>query len=131
MEPAYATGDLVLVESLSYRLRRPGRFEVVVIHDPAEPGRLAIKRIVGLPGETVAVEDGTLLVDGRPVAAPVRLPAYAGTVRTGDGYYVLGDNPAGSADSRTYGPVPPEFIVGRVLFALARNRKAAKCRLKK
>ena len=120
MEDEFATGDILLVESLTFRVRLPRRFEVVVLRDPSDPGRMELKRVVGLPGETVGAETGRLLIGGVAVQPPpgVSVPGWFGPQVTSRGYFVLGDNYSFSRDSRAFGPVPPELIVGRVLVRL-------------
>ena len=85
MEPAYRAGDRVLVNRLAYLWRRPAVGDVVVLRDPERPGHQLLKRIAGAP-------------DGAPGPA---------------GYLVLGDNPARSRDSRTFGLVQRPEIIGR------------------
>jgi signal peptidase I len=91
---AYAPGDRLLVEAVSYRLRRPRIGEVVVVRQPAD-GRLDLKRIVAGTGATVMIN------------AEERVLGH-------DEWYVLGDNLSESQDSRTLGPVKTRDIVGRV-----------------
>ena len=115
-------GDVVVTEKLSYRFRRPRRWEVVHYRDDAA-GLQVMKRVVGLPGESVALRDGTLFVDGQAVRRPKSLEpltyyAYGNlmngaTVACGDGYYVMGDDSRDSQDSRFEGPLPADRIVGR------------------
>jgi signal peptidase I len=119
MSPAVGAGDTVLVDRVTPRLAGWHRGDVVALEDPA--GEPVLKRIVGLPGETVALEDAVLVVDGRPVAEPwadnthldgvytpaVRVPA--------DAYFLLGDNRGDSVDSREWGPVPGDALTGRMV----------------
>jgi len=92
---AYAPGDRLLVEGLSYRLRRPRVGEVVVVLQPGPNGRLDLKRIAAGPGAEVTVKGQ---------------PDFLGH----DEWYVLGDNLGESTDSRELGPVKTQAIVGRV-----------------
>jgi signal peptidase I len=92
---AYAPGDRLLVEGLSYRLRKPRIGEAVVVRQPGTNGRLDLKRIAAGPGAEV-------IVNGQP--------DFLGT----DEWYVLGDNLGESTDSRELGPVRTKDIVGRV-----------------
>lgn len=114
MLPALAPGDRVLVLPVpAARLRRG---DVVVVRDPRDPQREAIKRVVGLPGEAVALDRDGLVVDGVRLAEPYALGRGADasfTVPAGH-VVVLGDNRAGSTDSRAYGPVPLSRVVARV-----------------
>ena len=129
------TGDIVLVNHLAYFRKRPARWDVVMLSssdevykdnagDPA--GR--VKRIVGLPGETVAIRGGNLLIDG----IDMKLPDRTGTpyvvskghyghnpVPLGENeYFVLGDNSYLSSDSRQRGPVRSESIQGKVILVV-------------
>lgn len=130
MEPTLRRGDVVLV---SRRAPDPESLEhgdLVVLDDPRD-GRRTIKRVVGLPGETVVVLDGVLHVDGEPVDEPWVDPS------TVDGYYsrtfvvppdhvlVLGDNRANSVDSRDYGPVDRAGLRGRVVVRLGLPRRGS------
>jgi signal peptidase I len=92
---AYAPGDRLLVEGLSYRLRRPRVGEAVIVRQPGANGRLDLKRIAAGPGAEVTVKGQ---------------PDFLGT----DEWYVLGDNLGESTDSRELGPVKTRDIVGRV-----------------
>jgi signal peptidase I len=115
------TGDRVLTEKVSYWFRRPHRWEVITFVDNS--GQKVMKRVVGLPGESVQMrEPRVLLIDGRPVDCP---PSFerkylqfgnltdGKPVPCGAGYYVLGDYLQDSQDSRFEGPVPPGRIIGR------------------
>jgi signal peptidase I len=121
MSPTLTTGDHVLIDKLSGRWRPSEIGDLVVFREP-QGGELAVKRIVALEGQTVALEDGVLHVDGAPRhESQVDLASvdsvYFGpvTVPVG-GVFVLGDNRGDSIDSRTYGAIPADELVGRVLF---------------
>jgi signal peptidase I len=123
--------DWLLSERITYRLRRPRRWEVVhFINNEKIP---VAKRVVGLPGESVSLVDKRLIIDGRPAAYPpslVFLRHYPyGNLRKGssascgNGYYVLGDDSIDSADSRFDGPVDPKRIGARawlIIWPLSR-----------
>ena len=122
MQPTLETGDRVLVNKLGYRFGEPERGDVVLLH--GEEGQLLIKRVAALPGETVAARDGEIYVDGEPLrepyahrAAPAMLTMEPTTVPPGH-VYVLGDNRANSTDSRYFGPVPQERLVGEAVAIL-------------
>ena len=123
MAPTLRPGDRVLVEKLSYWLGSPARGDLVVFEAPGG-GALAVKRIVGLPGDRVAIEDGVLAVNGRlrrePFVDYARMDSvYFGPVVVPPGdVFVLGDNRADSEDSRAYGAVPRRALIGRVLTTL-------------
>ena len=142
MAPTFRSGDRLLVFAPPGglgRLLRPGRFAVVVCADPTDGRRECVKRVVGLPGETVALARGRLLVNGAPVAEPPATRdgtrggagggadeagggADFGPVRVPDGaYFLLGDNREESIDSRVWATESPPVwvtrreIAGRVL----------------
>ena len=122
MEPNLHENERVILDKVSYRIGEPSRGDIVVFPVKGEPLPL-IKRVIGLPGETVEVRDGRVLVNGvvlrepyisGPTAgnmAPVRVPA--------DAVFVMGDNraPGGSLDSRRLGPIPLNKLVGRARLA--------------
>ncbi|MDP4007417.1 MAG: signal peptidase I [bacterium] len=129
MEPNYHSGDYLIVDQLSYRFRSPERGEVIVLKFPFDPSQRFIKRIVGLPGEAVEVKDGKVVVYGQEqeerkaaVLEEVYLPVGLDTpgsvridLKEGE-YFVLGDNRPASSDSRKWGILPSELIVGRVFL---------------
>lgn len=117
MEPTLVPRDRVLVTKFTYRLREPARGDVIVLRYPRNQGRSYIKRVVGLAGEKIEIKNGTLIVNGRALPegylngepagnfGPVTVPA--------DSVYVLGDNRNNSEDSRSFGPVKRDLIVGQ------------------
>jgi signal peptidase I len=118
MEPAYLQGSLYLVNRAAYRLRPPLRGEVVVLRFPGGRSKVFLKRIVGLPEERVNLALGRVLIDGRSLAEPYAHggdPALDLEWTLGQGQFlVLGDNRDNSLDSRRWGPVRREDLVGRV-----------------
>ncbi len=121
MTPTLRNGDHVLVDKLTYRFRPPARDELVVVHQP-DTGALAVKRIVALSGDTVGTEDGILVVNDGPqresyVDHATVDSTYFGPVTVPEGtVFLLGDNRAESIDSRTYGAVDLDAVVGRVVW---------------
>ena len=117
MEPSLYDGDLLLVRKPRRALRRGS---MVIMDTPRENGpRWQVKRVVGLPGDSLVFEDGLLFVNGVPHAEPYLrgLPAYLGLDKlsfdVGKGhYFVLGDNRAHSKDSRSFGAIDAKRIVG-------------------
>ncbi len=105
----------------------PRRGDVIVFHDPTDPSQDLVKRVVGLPGEKVQVRAGTLYIDGAKLAEPYLRDIHPTgsmkcipnstdcTLQEGQ-YFVMGDNRVSSLDSRQWGPVPIEDIVGKVWF---------------
>jgi len=117
MEPSLHNSERVIVEKITYRLfHGPRRGDIVVLRDPAGD-TLLIKRVVALPGETVAVRGGQVFVDGEPLEEPWAYrqggPDYPPTEVPPLHVFVLGDNRPHSNDSRSFGPVPIDRIVGR------------------
>jgi signal peptidase I len=126
MEPNFYNGDYLIIDELSYQFRAPQRGEVVVFKYPNDTTQRYIKRIVGLPGETIAVNSGKVFVyqDGSPAVLDelVYLPQATqtqGNIKITLGkseYFVLGDNRSLSADSRAWGTLPEKDLIGRVMF---------------
>lgn len=118
MEPNLYTNQRLVVEKVSYRLHGPQRFDVVVLKLPDQSDELLIKRVVGLPGEKVEVLNGQVYINGQALAEPFT-SAETRPGRNGNlivpplHVFVLGDNRNHSNDSRSFGPVPIENIVGR------------------
>lgn len=147
MEPQLESGDRVVVSRLAYRLHEPRRGDVVVFHDPEQVAegdddsfivwrfgrdaleavglvrpdeRELIKRVVGLPGETVEGRDGVVHIDDRPLFEPylpesVVMADFPATTVPDDHVFVMGDNRTNSKDSRVVGPVPLDSILGRAI----------------
>jgi signal peptidase I len=122
MRPTLLPGEHVLVDKVTYRLRAPRRWELVVFKLPG--GELGLKRVVGLPGDRVALRDGALFIDGRRVEEPyVDYESVDGTFFgpvsvPPDRLFVLGDRRANSEDSRNFGPVSLGNVVGRAVFVI-------------
>ena len=125
MEPNFENGEYLLVDELSYYFRNIERGEVVVFHYPLDTSKYYIKRIIGVPGETIEIKNGkvTIYNNERPngfLVSENYLPANLitdGNVRkklNKNEYFVLGDNRASSSDSRRWGTLPKSDIVGRV-----------------
>jgi signal peptidase I len=126
MEPTFQDREYLLIDEISYRFRTPSRGEVVVLRNPTRESEFFIKRVVGLPGEHLEVNDGRIEVKNadRPGGFVLDESAYlnpavetAGTVRVDLGpkqYFVFGDNRNYSLDSRAFGAVDRREIVGRV-----------------
>lgn len=117
MQPNLYAGYRLMVERLSYRLHPPERGDIVVADRPGEEVSL-VKRVMGLPGETIEVRGGHVKIDGAPVEEPWVVhfggPDY-GPAEVPAGYvFILGDNRQLSRDSRAVGPIPLEMIEGRV-----------------
>ena len=128
MEYTLSDGDNLIVDKISYRFYEPERFDIIVFPFQQEEDTYYIKRIIGLPGETVQIgEDGTILINGmeleesygREVIQEPGAAAEPLTLREGE-YFVLGDNRNASSDSRdpSVGMIQREDIVGRALLRI-------------
>lgn len=117
MEPTLHPGQYLIVDKVSYRLHDPRRLDIIVFEFPRAQRRDFIKRLIGLPGETVELRGGVVYIEGRPLEEPyLQQPGQAsfGPVQVGPGeYFVLGDNRPNSSDSRTWGMLSRQDIIGR------------------
>lgn len=130
MSPALSSGDIVLVNRLSYDFGEPDRFDIAVfLRENAAPG---VKRIIGLPGETVQIISGRIHIDGSPLSGAEGLDAVgiAGLAKDpvklgSDEYFVLGDNRESSEDSRFagVGNVKRKQLLGKVWLKLSPSLK--------
>jgi signal peptidase I len=126
MEPTFNNGNYLLVDELTYDFRSPERGEVIVFKYPNDPNTYFIKRVIGLPGETVSIKNNQIDVTGKDgtqilhESYIVQKTDMADSVRTlgNDEYFVMGDNRNFSFDSRNWGPLPKGDIVGVVRFRL-------------
>lgn len=116
MEPTLEDGQYMVVSKVVYWIHSPERGDVIVFHPPNNPKEDYIKRIIGLPGEQVQIESGTVLADGVLLEEPyIASPGfYSGVWDLGEGeYFVLGDNRRNSSDSHAWGVFPEKDIVGK------------------
>jgi signal peptidase I len=119
MNPTLQNGEYILVNRLAYKIGNPVRGDIVVFSFPMDPKQDLIKRVIGLPGETISVQDGKVLVNGMAldepyIAAP---PIYNNTWVVPEGQlFVLGDNRNESKDSHEWGMLPMENVVGRAIL---------------
>ncbi len=126
MEPTLSTGDQVFINRIAYKLAEPKRGELVIFAtSEAEDAALHIKRVIGLPGETVQIKDGRILINGETYKEDKDFPAISNpgmaedSVRLGAGeFFVLGDNRNNSEDSRhgDIGKVQKKYITGKPWF---------------
>ena len=127
MEPSFQEADYLIVDQLSYRFRYPQRGEVIVFYYPDNPQKRHIKRIIGLPGEEVIIEEEEIFIEkeGKEIILEeeyLRLPRTTGESRIvleEDEYFVMGDNREASFDSRNWGSLPRENIIGKVYFQIS------------
>jgi len=120
MEPTLRDGDRVVFEKVSSRWGGPVRFDVLVFKGPNDPDKVLIKRVVGLPDEMIEIRAGRLLVNGVHASLPPSLDwgdVDFGPVAVSPAhYFVLGDNMGDSDDSRRWGGVPRDYVLGRVCW---------------
>lgn len=119
MLPTLKPGEFLLVNRVAYRLGQPSIGDIVVFHAPGSSDLDYIKRIVGLPGDEVSIESGTVYVNDQPLYEPYIAdpPNYSGAwVVPPEEYFVLGDNRNNSSDSHMWGFVPRDDLVGRALL---------------
>jgi signal peptidase I len=121
MEPGLHNQELILVDKWSYIFRAPVRGDTIVFVAPPNPTQDYIKRIIGLPGDVITIQNTTIYVNGKALTEPYVDPHRQGNPYTSfsnrivpDGaYFVLGDNRNGSSDSRDWGCVPRKNVIGR------------------
>jgi signal peptidase I len=125
MEPNFENNDYLIIDEISYRFSSPQRGEVVVFKYPQDPSQRYIKRIIGLPGEAIEIEDGKVIIYKNNQAEILDESSYLpasetpGDIQVSLGeneYFVLGDNRAVSSDSRKWGVLPREDIIGKVFL---------------
>lgn len=129
MEPNFYDKEYLIIDEISYRFKQPERGEVIVFRYPEDPKEYFIKRIIGLPGETIKMDKGSIYLQDKSTNEWTKivenyLPATDQTfsfdsdqVTLGaDDYFVLGDNRENSRDSRYFGPLNRRYLTGRVLW---------------
>jgi signal peptidase I len=127
MEPHLHNGEQIIAEKVSMKFKPLHRGEIVIFRHPNNNERLLVKRVVGLPGETVKVSHGDVYINGTLLDEPYTLVPDSTTGGKDlvedvayqipqNSYILLGDNRRESSDSRTFGPVRKELILGRVLM---------------
>ncbi len=123
MEPRLHDGQRIVVNKASYMVDQPQRGDIVVFRPPQNVGSTPfIKRIIGLPGDTVEIKKGIVYVNGYPLDEPYieDAPAYTLTKEeiTGENYFVLGDNRNNTSDSHVWGTVPQTNIIGKAWISI-------------
>ena len=126
MEPNFSQNDYLIIDEMSYRLGDPERGDIVVFKYPEDPSKRFIKRVIGLPGETVDVSNGQVIINGKDGSKVLDETGYlpynvftTGNVKISmreDEYFVMGDNRAVSFDSRSWGILPRKNIIGKVFL---------------
>ncbi len=123
MAPLLSDQERIFINKFVYRFEPIQRGDVVVFWYPLDRSKSFIKRVIGLPGETVEIRQGVVYVNGKAVAEPYVPQKYEdlsdfGPVRVPkDSYFVMGDHRVSSNDSRVFGPVASRYIYGRAVFA--------------
>lgn len=126
MVPTFHDSEYLIVDEISYRIENPKRGDVIVFRFPHNPSVFYIKRVIGLPGETVEIEKGVVTIknEENPEGLKINEPYVSAIVDDGRDmsvtlketeYFVLGDNRPASSDSRSWGPLDEKYIVGRTL----------------
>ena len=116
MVPTLQNGEYILVNRLAYKTGQPARGDIIVFSLPADNGQDLIKRVIGLPGETVHVSDGSVTINGVKLKETyiAQDPLYFGDWTVPEGYlFVLGDNRNDSRDSHQWGLLPLENVIGK------------------
>jgi len=124
MEPNFFDGEYLIVDEITYRLEKPERGDVIIFRYPLDPSQFFIKRIIGLPGETIKINDGKIFVYNKDIVPQeieldesdylnnIYTPGNIETTLKDNEYFVLGDNRRASSDSRKWGTVPKRYIIG-------------------
>lgn len=122
MEPHIAPGEYVLINTFAYRMGAPHRQDIAAFRRDGDSRGLFIKRVVGLPGDRVRIDRGTVLVNGAALVEPyVRYPDNRSSPEITvppESVYVLGDNRAVSEDSRVFGPIADDHLMGRAVAGI-------------
>ena len=125
MEPNFENGEYLIIDEISYRFHEPQRGDVIVFRYPKDPSQYYIKRVVGLPKEVIRIEDGKITIFSKE--NPAGFVLGESYLLEGDefthgnleinldenDYFVLGDNRQASSDSRRWGAVPRQYIIGQ------------------
>jgi signal peptidase I len=134
MEPNFHSSDYLIVDELSYRFNQPQRGDVIVFKYPKNPTYKYIKRIIGLPGETVEIRDASIYITSNGTTLKLdeskylpqttinswqRMADMPAITLSNDQYFVLGDNRNNSSDSRVWGILPKKNIVGKDFFTFS------------
>ena len=123
MAPLLSDQERIFINKFVYRFEPIHRGDVVVFWYPVDPTKSFIKRVVGLPGETVEIHQGVVYVNGKSIPEPYVPPQYEDLSDYGpklvppDSFFVMGDHRISSNDSRVFGAVESRYIYGRAVFA--------------
>ena len=134
MVPNFENGEYLIVDEFSYHFRGPARGEIIIFRYPNNPSKFFIKRIIGLPNETIEINNGEIRIYNEEFPGGVDIeetylqnkPMDNLTVTLGnDEYYVMGDNRSQSSDSRIWGPLQKDLMIGRAWMRLWPPNKAS------
>jgi signal peptidase I len=135
MAPTFHDGDYLIVDEISYRFKAPSRGEVIVFQYPRNPSQKFIKRIVGLPGETIELREGRVMITSasgkKTVLDESNYIPFEGRlgktkiVLGKNEYFVLGDNRNHSFDSRNWGVLNGDLVIGKVFLRIFPPKAAA------
>ncbi len=127
MFPTFHNNDYLIVDELSYRLGDPQRYDVVIFRYPGDTTKFFIKRIIGLPGETIDIKGKDVIIQNKENPNGFKLDqsfinnemnTTKHYVLESDQYFVLGDNRNASSDSRVWGAVPKNLLIGKAYLRL-------------
>ncbi|HRY30990.1 MAG TPA: signal peptidase I [Candidatus Paceibacterota bacterium] len=127
MSPTFENGEYLIVDQLSYNFSEPARGDVIIFRYPINPEKFFIKRIIGLPGDTVKIDGNEVLIKNAANPEGISLDqsfvvfsqeTSLEITLADDNYFVMGDNRAASLDSRSWGPLKRDLIVGRAFIRL-------------
>ncbi len=122
MEPRIDSDEYVLINALAYRLGPPKRGDIIAFRHERTAPSVYLKRVIGLPGDRIAIDRGVVSLNGTPLDEPYvafrDARSFPAVVVPPDAYYVLGDNRARSDDSRSWGFVAATDVIGRAVFGV-------------
>lgn len=128
MEPTFHSGEYLIVDQISYEFNNPQRGDVIIFRYPAIPSRFFIKRVIGLPGETLKIDGGKVFVKEKQSEEFKQVNEFYVSLTnienskeitlTEEEYFVMGDNRIASLDSRSWGPLNKDYIVGKAIIRL-------------
>lgn len=128
MDDTFTSGEYLIIDQVTYQFNEPSRGDVIVFRYPKDPSKFFIKRVIGKPGDTVTIEDGKVTISNEDNPEGITLdepyiksmePAPLFTEELGNReYFVMGDNRDRSSDSRSWGVLQEERIVGRAFLRL-------------
>lgn len=121
MEPNLMVQDHIIVNKVSYKLGEPERGDIVVFKYPVNPKKDFVKRLVGKPGERVEIRSGKVYINGSPMPeeylpAGIKFSDFGPVIVPENSYLMLGDNRSNSEDSRVWGPLPGDLIIGKAVL---------------